>query len=426
MGCWKPQAPSSRFSELAKALATERAGTSFTPSDLQNASALIRVALELRPDPFASWRRSPPPGRGVWIASDVGSLDALAALRKVADQLATTEPLPSTETVRSALADAVAGTALAELPPDRRVNLAAQVSATAAASARLELYPRQLSATRALTLSLGALVGTGLTPDNVRQRVAARYPEAEPLPNRPELDALLSPHGLVFSVDLGEYVRPGQHAPTSMTVQLPVRASTAPQLLTPRKGPDAQRAAAFEDQLQRSLRSGHFRVVQVPAHLAPAATEALAKATDAELVSWDHAFFETIRGKAAELEVAWENVEAADRAGPSGPDWQVLEQLVGLAANDLIDRLLAARARPLLLAWPGSMARFALAGPLSSLVDRAQNGDGAAVLMIVPSYADGLAPSINNRLPVPAPLPGQRLVMPEAWLANAHRAAESA
>jgi hypothetical protein len=48
------------------------------------------------------------------------------------------------------------------------------------------------------------------------------------------------------------------------------------------------------------------------------------------------------------------------------------------------------------------------------------------VLLVVPSHADGLAPSINGRLPVPAPLPGQRLLMPEPWLANAHRAADPA
>lgn len=41
------------------------------------------------------------------------------------------------------------------------------------------------------------------------------------------------------------------------------------------------------------------------------------------------------------------------------------------------------------------------------------------------SETDGAAPSINGRLLVPAPLPSQRLVMPEAWLANAHRAAET-
>jgi hypothetical protein len=338
--------------------------------------------------------------------------------------LAATEPLPSSEVVRAALADVSAGTPLATLPADQRLTLAARASQRAAASARLELYPRGMDAARALKLSLAALSGLGLSPDVVRKRIATRYPEAAPLPDRPALDALLAPHGLLFMPDLGEYARPGQHANTSMTVAQPSRKPTAPGL-PQRRSPDAQVAAAFQDQLDRGVAAGRFRVVQVRADVASLATDALALALNTKAVSLDRALTTAIRRQAEELGVQWANVEAADRAGQGGPDWPLLLDLVRQATDHVVFDLLKRREPTLLLAWPGALARYGLASALLRIVDGAERGDAPAVLLVVPSHADGAAPSINGRLPVPAPLPSQRLMMPDAWLANAHKAAET-
>ena len=58
------------------------------------------------------------------------------------------------------------------------------------------LYPRGMPAARALKLALGALAGAReLSAEQVRDRVVGRYPEAEPLPDRPALDALLEEVG---------------------------------------------------------------------------------------------------------------------------------------------------------------------------------------------------------------------------------------
>ena len=408
---------------LARALAVARCPETPTAADIALAAALVRVAVELRPDPLSTWRRLE---SGPWLARDSAVLDALPALATAADRLAVTEPLPSTDAVRLVLAAAAEGTPLAAIPADQRALLAASVSQSAAASARLELYPRGLEAGRALTLSLSALAGSGIAPEALRRRIAARYPEARPLPERPELDALLAAHGLVFSTELGEYVRPGHHAPTSMTVQVPPRSRTAGSGLPARRDPDAQRAAAFQDQLERAVASRRFRVVQVRADLANAAATSLGSALRVEPVSLDHALAGAIRAQAALDHVEWNNIEAADRAGPEGADWALLVGLVRDAADGLIDKLLAVRRGPLVLVWPGTFARYGLSAALSRLVERAERGDTDAVLLVVPSHADGLAPSINGRLPVPAPLPGQRLLLPEPWLANAHRAAEAA
>jgi hypothetical protein len=214
-----------------------------------------------------------------------------------------------------------------------------------------------------------------------------------------------------------------------MTVQFPSRASTAEAGLPTRRDPDAQRAAAFQDQLDRGIASRRFRVIQVRADLAIAAAERLGETLAVAPVSLDHALVEAMRRRAAVDEVEWSNIEAADRAGPEGPDWPLLVGLVRDAADAMVDGLLKDGARedagPLVLVWPGVLARYGLSSALSRLVEQAERGDTGAVLLVVPSHADGLAPSINGRLPVPAPLPGQRLQMPEPWIGNAHRAAEA-
>jgi hypothetical protein len=281
-----------------------------------------------------------------------------------------------------------------------------------------------MAAGRALMLSLSTLTGGGLTVEALCRRVAARYPEAQPLPDRPELDRLLAPQGLVFVPEMNEYVRPGQPGASSLTVQIPSRVTTAGPGLPSRRDPDAQRAAAFQDQLDRGVASRRFRVIQVRADLAIAAAERLAETLGVAPVSLDHELAAGIRARAKADDVDWASIEAADRAGPEGPDWPLLVGLVRDAMDALVDSLLAREEGPRVLVWPGALARYGLSAALSRLVETAERGNTGAVLLVVPSHADGLAPSINGRLPVPAPLPGQRLQMPEPWLANAHRAAE--
>jgi serine/threonine protein kinase len=417
--------PAMTLPELARAFAATRIPDG-EPSqdDLTNAAALVRVALELRPTPLCDWRRL---HGTAWLAKDREVLDALPALGSTADQLAATEPLPSTEAVRQALLQAVADTPLASLPSDQRVTLAARVSRTAAASIRLEIYPSKMEAERALRLSLSALTSDDLRPETVRRRVAARYPEALPLPERPELDTLLARYGLIFNVDLGEYARPGPIAPTSMTVQAPPRATTAAPSLPARRDPDAQRALAFQDQLDRGVASRRFRVIQVRADLALIASQRLAETLGVAPVSLDHTLIHHIRSRAQQDEVDWSAIIEADRAGPTGPQWSLLVGLVRDAAEAMVDALLSRSTWPLILIWPGVLARYGLGAPLQRLVERAEHseeGGTGAVLLLLPSHNDGLPPSINSRLPVPAPFPGQRLQMPEPWLANAHRASE--
>lgn len=415
--------PVAPIGDVAVELARRRGNAEPDASHLQMASALVRVALELRPDPASAWQRI----HGVpWLSKDTETFPALKALADEADRLAVVEPLPSTDVVCRDLAAVAQETALEPVPIDRLVHLAARASIGAAPSARLEIYPRGMDAARALQLSVAVLQPPGLTVDAVRVRVRARYPEAAPLPDRPHLDALLHEHGLVFADGeggQGEYVRRGlSHATTSATLVQVARKKTA---VHPRsdRTPEAWRAQAFQDALDRSLKAGRFRVVQVVAHRAGEAAKALSTELGVPAVSLDHRLWAAVEAKAKELEIAPENIVQADRDGPGGPSWALLRELVEMAATALVDELLAHRGQPLLLTHPGVFARFGLSTLLDRLVQRAELEDGRAVLLLVASHADGLAPSINGVLPVPAPLPSQRLSLPDEWLANEHRAA---
>jgi tetratricopeptide (TPR) repeat protein len=82
------------------------------------------------------------------------------------------------------------------LPPGRSLRLAAAASSGASLSARAELYPKGMAPAMALRLSLGSLAGPRLlTEETVRERVRGRFPDATPLPPRPELDLLLDEVG---------------------------------------------------------------------------------------------------------------------------------------------------------------------------------------------------------------------------------------
>ena len=417
------QGPVCTIQEAAAALArVHGAGDVPDDSELRLAAGLVRLATELRPAPL-HWRRL---GRATWIAHDLGTLDTLAALGSEAAALAAEEPLASSDTVVARLTARVAQTPLDALPPDRLVQLAAHASEQAAASARLELYPSGMAAPRALRLSLNVLLAPGLTPEAVHQRVHSRYPEAAPLPPRPELDALLAAHGLAYDAQTQEYLRPGvAHPTTSSTAHIPTPFPTAQPHQRRRRTPGAMEAQAFEDALARGVESGRFRVVQVRADIAEGAAGLLAERLGVAPVSLDHHVWEAVQHKAAELEVDPSVILATDRQGPSGPEWAQLVQLVALAASEVVDALLAHREQPQLLVHPGTLARFDLRDALYALSVRAQSEEGAAVVLVVPSHADGLAPSINNLLPVPTVAGSQRLRLPESWLRKEHCAQAS-
>src|SRR5262249_16207577 len=149
---------------------------------------------------------------------------------------------------------------LASVSPDRLLTLAAEASAHAAASARLELYPRGLDADRALRLSAGALPAARILPDQIRPLLALPYPPAAPPPDDAALAPLLEPLGQVLRD--GSFERPSAFAAsTQHTDLLPTRLPTVHGAPRPTSDPKQQEKREFHERIRSAARRRAFRVL---------------------------------------------------------------------------------------------------------------------------------------------------------------------
>ena len=184
--------------ELVESVLLARGSSQDEPRRTQLSGAVVRAAVEAErsmSEPRLLVRRD---GDCVLVAQDASLAGYARRLGEIADQLADEDPLVAPARVVERLRE-IGSPAEANLSDARLVRLASAVSQHAALSSRQELYPRGMPAARAVRLSQGALGGLRmLTVAQVRERVAGRYPEAAPLPDRPALDDLLREAGFDF------------------------------------------------------------------------------------------------------------------------------------------------------------------------------------------------------------------------------------
>jgi serine/threonine protein kinase len=220
------------------------------------ARAAVRAAVEAevaREEPRLAFRRS---GARVLVtlthddaAATQRALDYALRLGEAADRVADADTLMATTEVRTALRAVRVPDGLEPLSSERLVSLAAAASRGAAPSARLELHPRDMSAEQTLRLGRGALMGAEqLTVEALHRRVAARFPQAPPLPDRPELDTALDAAGVELRWTGERYEVPGRAPVTDLTSHRSLtRMSTAATTRLPSPAdPQLVEALAFE------------------------------------------------------------------------------------------------------------------------------------------------------------------------------------
>ena len=283
-----------------------------------------------------------------------------------------------------------------------------------------------MAAERALKLALGALAGAHtLTPDEVRRRIAGRYPEAAPLPDRPALDALLQDAGseLRWKSEAGNgrgaYESPFRSfvtvASETRYTRSAGRASHGLQRRAPRIGarPTTSTSGLRAPwRIERSWRSPcrragwrrrneHWRRVF---------------AIDAR--SMDELVIRHMKAAAAEAGADWQVVLRADRGPRDGSDWANLLRLVGHRALPRVRAELAAAQRPVLLANLGLLARYEQMSFLDDLRDATgRPGGPPGVWLLVPSDAQESRPLIDGK-PVPVFTAAQWARIPGSWLAG--------
>ena len=125
-----------------------------------------------------------------------GDLFAYAELLgEEADKLAARDPLPGVTEIRQVLRAVITADHATRLSDTDLVLLAAAASDKAAATARLELYPRDLSAERALKISqAGSLLGIASDAE-LRRRVLARFPALASPPKVEDIPRLIKAIG---------------------------------------------------------------------------------------------------------------------------------------------------------------------------------------------------------------------------------------
>ena len=331
------------------------------PSDMLDAakqqrlsSAIARAAVETEcslADPRYQLRRV----AGKTVIACTQELAAYAEkLGQVADGLAEYDPLLPPLRVFQELFDVSQPSQPEGCQPfnnERLLNLAAAMSNTAAVSAKQEVYPRGMPAERALRLGMGALTGLGLgegeggfTIDQIRARVESRYPEAESLPDRPELDALLQRVGLDvrWNPETTTYHRRETSTLYTSGSSMPRRRSTATSTRQVEITPDMADARQFEERLSHAHDEGGFLVLTVRPSRMRACEDNLLRRFNLQKVSFDDLLFDALRAEAGELDVDWTVIEQADGTEPSSQDWKNLLHLVSLAAPkieaDLLNR----------------------------------------------------------------------------------------
>ena len=304
------------------------------------ALAVLRAAVELEASVttprFAAYMETAP----TLIATAPELADYARRLGREADRLAGGDPLPSPGRAEEELALVAAPENATPLPHGRLLRLAAAASIGAALSARLELYPRGMAPQNALRLSLGALAGPQmLTEAALRERVRGRFPEAAPLPARPELDALLDQLGAerVWRGDgatgAGYYPSTSVGSDTGTSGLVRYGTLTPPPEVTP----ELLDARALEEKISHTVKTGAFLALTVEPRRSRDAEAELLRRFPRQVISLEHLMLQAMRAEAEARRVPWLKVIAADATARNSRDFQNLLRHASRAAPRVQD-----------------------------------------------------------------------------------------
>lgn len=409
--------------EASIAIVGSRGSSEIDSIRAQHGSSVIRAAVEAEStsaDPRFMDRRM---GDLVLIARSPELSDLADRLGRVADRLATEEPLAAPARVIEALRLLYANRNIA-LPPGvqpmtdaRLAKLAVETSLRAALSAKGEIYPRGMNAERALNLASGALYGAKhLTVEDIQHRVSSRYSEAEPLPRRPELDCLLDAQNLSLKWDesLFQYV---YQRPDILT-EISGSSSSGTILPAAAYQPESEEhvsAKLFEERLTHALADGGFLVLTTKPKKAAAAERKLAARFGLDSKNLDSIVIGSMREEAQENEVDWNVVLEADGAPPHSSARGNLAFLVSRAVPRILAHMKESRTP--LFSFPGLLARYDRMDLIEKLRDEAgtRNSPVHGAWLLVPTDGQSGRPMVDGQ-PVPVISASQWAAIPDAWI----------
>jgi serine/threonine protein kinase len=410
--------------ELTQFLLTSRGSGVADPLARRRAAAVARAAIEAeKPSETNRFAERRTNGRFLVARAEQpfgeAALDYAEKLAAGACQLASTEPLPAPVRVLETLR--AVPSSLPALRDDRLVRLAGAI-AQVAVSPRLELYPKGLDALRALKLAQSALAGQSrITPEELRNRVRERYPDAAELPGRPALDDMLRDAGLalVWSETEKAYAAPAPPITESSASLHRQETVISPSLIVPPVEvlPEVEEALEFERRLQAAYRVPSYLVLATEPkleHLKLAETN-LARHFPMAVFHCEREMIAALRSEAERNRVRWEVVLRADATPPGSRDWENLRKLAERAAQVVTEKL-RRRTSSTLVVFPGLLARYGQLSILEELQDSL--GDWSLWVLVV-SNRQAASPMADAHA-IPA-RPTQWAWIPTRWLDNGFR-----
>ncbi|MFT4908200.1 MAG: serine/threonine protein kinase [Oleispira sp.] len=396
--------------EIADAILLRRGSIHPTPQRERWAHAVVRAAVETelsKQDSRWLLRRN---GKRFLIADDRQAMgeelaDYATDLGELADECSEQMPLLSPVRALEKIRAVSAPKSFSGLSNHRILRLAAAASQSAALSSRAEFYPRGLKAVEALELAQGALLGSkALTIDEVIARVAGRYPAAEKLPVRPELDSLIQNLDLGFAWDAsyefltgskGGYCLPlAGHSSSGTSIgsrySSQFHYSGQGELDTT----TLQEVKTLQHEIETAVDSARFLALSVKPSLVEKAKEKLLENQPFKHVSFDELLLRHLHTLCQSMATPpdWKIVLNADKAERNSRDWQNLQRLVQMVLPAMSDEIKAIK-QPVLLTEPGLIARYNLINTwLSDLRQHLMNADdvyGLVILIACETQSDG-------------------------------------
>jgi len=298
----------------------------------------------------------------------------------------------------------------------RLLRLAAAFSNHAAVSGALELHHRGFSPATALSLALkGAGGAQPLRPQEIRDRVRARFPALAPLPDGARLDDLVREARLELYFDEKDRVF-RSHTRIADTTGLESRLATR---VMPVTAPAVARGHLV-GRLAESASARSFLALSVPASRVDRAIDVLVREHHAVVVDVTSVLISTMREAASGLGLPWDLVRAADAAPSGSRDAQGLTSLVqrSVPAVDKAIEQAAAQAaegnQPVLLVEAGPLARYGYLSSLSRWTDLGTRRR-QAIWLLVPQLMGNQGAVIDGR-PLPLAAPGQLVPLDADWL----------
>jgi hypothetical protein len=321
------------------------------------------------------------------------TIDWVRQLADVADRLAQQQPIAARATALEALRSVTAPERPAALTDDRLLRVAAASSKGASVGGRGEIYPRGLGAAEAIRLTLAGISAARLklTPELLQARVAGRFPQAEPIPARPTLDAIVTDIDPALTWNGTSYgstqstsgsLLPTEHAHTILGGHL--------------IGPAHDE---IDVRLRASLTSSGYLTLTVHPKRQHRAIQLLAERYGVQIVNVTDVLLTSARDLAASSGVDWQFLLNVDALEPGSLDRTQLDRFVGTALDNVMPDLLA-NPEPLLLTEAAPLGRYHQQRWLSDLADLATPRP-AARWVLLPHRDSAGVPSLDNHVPAP-------------------------